>query len=96
MFVKLTMMNLKVRELVVKVEEEEEELNWIRDKKDETRKKRAGSPTLGGTSSKLSRATMMLLVIRWTMMGSEVANKFLKATGWVDLPSGFRFLPTSH
>jgi hypothetical protein len=32
MFVELTMMNSKVHELVVKVEEEEEELNWIRDK----------------------------------------------------------------
>jgi hypothetical protein len=50
---------------------------------------------MGRTSSKLSKATMMLLVIRLTMMGSEVANKFLKATGWVDLPFGFRFLPTS-
>jgi hypothetical protein len=38
---------------------------------------------------------LMMLVIGLSMTCSEAANKLSMTTGWVDLPSGCRFLPLS-
>ncbi len=41
---------------------------------------------------KLSKAMMMMLVIGLVMTCHVAANKPSKTTGWVDSPSGYRFL----
>jgi hypothetical protein len=57
MFEQLKMMISKIRELPVKIEKAEEELHRARDRKEETRKRWACSPTLDGTSRKFSTVT---------------------------------------
>jgi hypothetical protein len=49
---------------------------------------------MGVSSCKLSK-TIMIFMIRVAMTCSKTANNALNATGWVDLPSGFMFLPPS-
>ncbi len=63
MYVKIKKIITKVRGLAANVEKVEEEVKQMRDEKEETLKRLVGSPTLGGSSSQISKVTMMMLVI---------------------------------
>jgi hypothetical protein len=79
MFEKLKIMNSKICDLAIK--KAEEELKRIQDEKKEIRQRRARIPSLGGPSNKLSKATLMMLVIGLSMTCSEAANKLSMTTG---------------
>ncbi len=64
MYVKMKKIITKIRGLAAKVEKVEEEVKQMRAEKEEIWKRLAGNPTLGGSSSQISKATMMMLVIR--------------------------------
>jgi hypothetical protein len=78
MLEQLKMMISKIRELPLKIEKAEEELHRMRDKKEETRKRWACSPTSGGTSRNSSTVTMIMLAIMLAMTCSLAANDPLK------------------
>ncbi len=78
MLKKLKIMNSKVCDLSVKVNKAEE-LKRIRDKKEETRKRRA-SPAWGGGGAS-SKHIKAMLMIGPTMICSQAANELPKTTG---------------
>ncbi len=67
----------------------EKELNKIKDSKEEGRRRRAERPQSGGTGSNFSKTMMVMTVVG----DVEAAYGSSRATGLMDLPSGYRFLP---
>jgi hypothetical protein len=49
---------------------------------------------ISGTSNKLRKATMMMLVIEVVMSCSKAAAGLSGASGWLPLQSGYRFPPS--
>jgi hypothetical protein len=80
MFENLKMMNTKVNNLTLKVKKVEEELKNMRDEKEERKKRRAGSPSMGETSSNLSKVMMMTLVNGLAVSCSAAASESSRAT----------------
>ncbi len=88
MYVKMKKIITKIRGLSAKVEKVEEEVKQMRAEKEEIWKRLAGSPKLGGSSSQISKATMMMLV---TGVGDDMlsgCNSFSEGYRVVDLLAG--------
>jgi hypothetical protein len=88
MYVKIKRIITKIRGLSAKVEKVEEEVKQMRAEKEEIWKRLAGSPTSGGSSSQISKATMMMIVIR---VGDDMlsgCNSFSEGFRVVDLLAG--------
>jgi hypothetical protein len=64
----------------------------MRDENEETKKRRTASPSMGGTSSNLSKVMMMTLVNGLAVSCSAAASESSRAMDWAGLPSGCRIL----
>jgi hypothetical protein len=63
-------------------QESQRGLERMKNEEEGWRKRKASSLTPGGPSSRLSKASMMMLVIGLAMSDTEAANVISKATGW--------------